>query len=72
MTNKNTKQIHKGEYMSSPVMIDMNERDQDFERTLEKRVESLERQATLLLETQESILQNFREMILAVTEISTE
>ena len=72
MTNKNTKQIHKGEYMSSPVMIDMNERDQDFERTLEKRVEALERQATLLLETQESILQNFREMILAVTEISTE
>ena len=58
--------------MSSPVMIDMNERDQDFERTLEKRVEALERQATLLLETQESILQNFREMILAVTEISTE
>tara|TARA_B100001094_G_scaffold187149_1_gene181376 strand:+ start:1284 stop:1502 length:219 start_codon:yes stop_codon:yes gene_type:complete len=70
--NKNTKQIHKGEYMSNPVMIDMNERDQDFERTLEKRVEALERQVTMLLETQESILQNFREMILAVTEISTE
>ncbi len=58
--------------MSNPVMIDMNERDQDFERTLEKRVEALERQVTMLLETQESILQNFREMILAVTEISTE
>ena len=58
--------------MSSPVMIDMDERDQGFERTLEKRVEALERQVTMLLETQESILQNFREMILAVTEISTE
>ena len=56
--------------MSEPTVIDA-----DFEETevaLENRVAKLEEQVVLLLQGQKSILEQFREMIEAVTEISKE
>ena len=56
--------------MSEPTVIDA-----DFEETevaLENRVAKLEEQVVLLLQGQKSILEQFREMIEAVTEISEE
>ena len=56
--------------MSEPTVIDA-----DFEETkitLESRVSKLEEQVVQLLQGQKNILEHFREMIEAVTEISEE
>mgnify|MGYP003681270448 CR=1 FL=1 len=56
--------------MSEPTVIDA-----EFEETevvLKSRVAKLEEQVVLLLQGQKSILEQFREMIAAVTEISEE
>ena len=56
--------------MSEPTVIDA-----EFEETeinLESRVAKLEEQVILLLQGQKNILEQFREMITAVTEISEE
>ena len=56
--------------MSEPIVIDA-----EFEETevaLESRVAKLEEQVVLLLQGQKNILEQFREMIAAVTEISEE
>tara|TARA_R110000822_G_scaffold219723_1_gene353825 strand:+ start:800 stop:982 length:183 start_codon:yes stop_codon:yes gene_type:complete len=56
--------------MSEPIVIDA-----EFEETevaLESRVAKLEEQVVLLLQGQKNILEQFREMIATVTEISEE
>tara|TARA_R110000824_G_scaffold14390_1_gene61321 strand:+ start:476 stop:658 length:183 start_codon:yes stop_codon:yes gene_type:complete len=56
--------------MSEPTVIDA-----EFEETevaLESRVAKLEEQVVLLLQGQKNILEQFREMIATVTEISEE
>tara|TARA_R110002020_G_scaffold47931_1_gene136959 strand:+ start:47 stop:229 length:183 start_codon:yes stop_codon:yes gene_type:complete len=56
--------------MSEPTVIDA-----EFEETevvLKSRVAKLEEQVVLLLQGQKSILEQFREMIAAVAEISEE
>ena len=56
--------------MSKPTIIDVEH--EEIEATLENRVEALEQHVKMLLESQKNILEHFREMILAVTEISEE
>jgi len=59
--------------MSEPTVIDAEyEEMNDHNLTLETRVEKLEALVTHLLEGRVSMLEQFREMIEAVTEISEE
>jgi hypothetical protein len=54
--------------MSEPTIIDAEDVEQ--EATLEDRIEELEVRVIGLLEGHKNLLENFREMIAAVTEIS--
>ena len=56
--------------MSEPTIIDAE--FEETEVTLESRVAKLEEQVVLLLQGQKNILEQFREMVAAVTEISEE
>tara|TARA_R110001599_G_scaffold314268_4_gene522552 strand:- start:517 stop:699 length:183 start_codon:yes stop_codon:yes gene_type:complete len=56
--------------MSEPTVIDAEY--EETEVTLEGRVSKLEEQVAQLLQGQKNILEHFREMIAAVTEISEE
>jgi hypothetical protein len=59
--------------MSEPTVIDAEYKETEvMEITLEDRVKELEGLAKGLLEGQKNILEHFREMIAAVTEISEE
>jgi hypothetical protein len=59
--------------MSEPNVIDAEfEETEVIQVTLEDRVEELERLVLGLIEANKNILEHFREMILAVTEISEE
>jgi|TARA_R110002096_G_scaffold341783_1_gene534686 hypothetical protein len=59
--------------MSEPTVIDAEfEETEVIQVTLEDRVEELERLVLGLIEANKNILEHFREMILAVTEISEE
>ena len=59
--------------MSEPTVIDAEfEETEVIQVTLEDRVEELERLVLGLIETNKNILEHFREMIAAVTEISEE
>ena len=59
-----------GEKMSEPTAIDTDL--EETEITLEGRVSKLEEQAAQLLQGQKNMLEHFREMITAVTEITKE
>ena len=54
--------------MSEPTIVDAENVEQEV--TLEDRVEELEGRVTGLLEAHKNMLEHFREMITAVTEIS--
>ena len=54
--------------MSEPTIIDAEDVEQ--EATLEDRIEELEGRVIGLLEGHKNLLEHFREMIAAVTEIS--
>ena len=55
--------------MSEPTIIDAEDVEQEF--TIEGRVEELEGLVRGLLESHKNILEHFREMVLAVTEVAT-
>ena len=56
--------------MSEPTIIDAD--FEETEVTLEDKVKELEAQVGQLLQGQKNILEHFREMVAAVTEISEE
>jgi len=56
--------------MSEPTVVDIEHKE--TKATLENRVEALEVVYKRLLEGHRNVLENFREMVTAVTEISKE
>ena len=63
----------RGEKMPKPTVIDAEyEETEVTEITIESRVANLEELVKGLLESHKNILEHFREMIIAVTEISEE